>query len=328
MNKSPRDFDDWLVNDEELIFQPPSLEAKDGEFNLADTVLKFSDLMSDGDIFGAEIRHHTRPTDGHWPDVIDDPSFFTDFDFIYSDHEIIISDGESIIYDTTIKDTVIFSKGSEVEVYASQKSLDLFVELDQNAVVHSENSSLNIFTFEGSKGHTTVTGSLKSLNLHLFSENEKADQALQVVDEKLIYSDSGKTIVDLKNLDLAIVDINVTFVNSLGIDGTDTVSLFLDGPEREIPTDTAPRLEQLVFEEEMEINYAHSVEVQLFGSKGINLAEPGREQEVIDSGQPEYAVKAIEKQAAEAVQELAVSQDILSQESLFEDPLDILFYDE
>ena len=249
MDESKKNLDEWFVNDEELIFQSPSLEGQIGELEFEDTALKFSDLMSDGDIFGAEIRHLNRPTDGYWSAVIDNPSFFTDFDLIYSDHEIIIADGDSIIYDNTIKDTVIFSKGPEVEIHASQKSLDLFVELDQNAVIHSENSSLNIYTFEGSKGHTTVTGSLKALNLHLFSENEKADQALQVVDEKLIYSESGKTIIDLKDLDLSIVDINVTFVNSSGVDGTDTVSLFLDGPSAKITSDLAPRIDQLIFEE-------------------------------------------------------------------------------
>ena len=328
MDKSTKSSNEWYVNDEELIFQSPSLDTEPEGFELADTELKFSDLMSDGDIFGAEIRHHNRPTDGYWSEIIDNPSFFADFDLIYSDHEIIISDGDSVIYDTSIKDTAIFSKGPEVEIHASQKSLDLFVEIDQNAVVHSENSSLNIFTFEESSGHTKVMGSLKSLNLNIYSENDNVNQALQVVDEKLIYGDSGKTIVDLKNLDLAIVDINVTFLNSSGVDGTDTVTLFLDGPEREIVTDTIPRLDQLVFEEEMEISYAHSVEVQLFGSNRLSLTDSEQQMEIMGNQQPEYAVATIENQTAEAVDELAISQDLLGQDSLFEDPLDILFYDE
>ena len=328
MNKSKQNLDDWLVNDEELIFQVPSFESQSDGSELADSELKLSDLMSDGDIFGAEIRQLNRPTDGYWSEIIDNPSLFTDFDLTYSDHEIIIADGDSIIYDTSVKDTVIFSNGPAVEVHANQKSLDLFVEIDQEATVHSDNSSLNIYTFEGSSGHTTITGSLNSLNLHLFTENEEADQALQVVDEKLIYSESGKTIVDLKNLDLAILDINVTFVNSSGIGGTDTVSLFLNGPEREITNDTIPRLEQLVFEEEMEINYAHSIEVQLFNANVVTSPDVMHEGDSLFGQGAEHAVSMIQKQAGEAVHELAISQDILGQDSLFDDPLDILFYDE
>ncbi len=328
MDKSEQELNDWLTTDVELIFQTQSIEAVPDEFELAGTELKFSDLMSDGDIFGAETRLLDRPKDGFWSEVIDNPSVFTDFDLTYSDHEIIIADGESTIYDTTEKGTVIFSNGPGVEIHASQKSLDLFVEIDQDAIVHSDNSILNIYAVEGSSGHTTVTGSLKSLNLHLFSENEEADQDLQVVDEKLIYSDSGKTIVDLKNLDLAIVDINVTFINSSGIDGTDTVSLFLDGPEREITTDTTPKLDHVLFDEEMEINYAHSVEVQLFTSNGMTPPHLNRDEPELFTQSSKFTVGTIEKQAGEAVQELVVNQEILSHDSLFDDPLDILLYDE
>ena len=300
MDKSEQELNDWLFADEDLIFQTQSIEANPDEFELAGTELKFLDLVSsDGDIFGAEIKLLNRPKDGFWSEVIDNPSFFTDFDLTYSDHEVIVADGDSIIYDTTNKGTVIFSNGPGVEIHASQKSLDLFVEVDQDATVHSDNSILNIYAVEGSSGHTTVTGSLKSLNLHLFSENKEADQDLQVVDEKLIYSESGKTIVDLKNLDLAIVDINVTFINSSGIDGTDTVSLFLDGPEREITADTIPKLDQVLFDEEMEINYAHSVEVQLFTATGLSPSDINHGETDIFTQHPKHAVRKIEKQAEE-----------------------------
>ena len=81
MNKSKQNLDDWLVNDEELIFQVPSFESQSDGSELADNG-QFSDLMSDGDIFGAEIRQLNRPTDGYWSEIIDNPSLFTDFDLL------------------------------------------------------------------------------------------------------------------------------------------------------------------------------------------------------------------------------------------------------
>ena len=79
MNKSKQNLDDWLVNDEELIFQVPSFESQSDGSELADSELKLSDLMSDGDIFGAEIRQLNRPTDGYWSEIIDNPSLFYRF---------------------------------------------------------------------------------------------------------------------------------------------------------------------------------------------------------------------------------------------------------
>ena len=97
------------------------------------------------------LKSLNRPKDGFWSEVIDNPSFWADFDLTYSDHEVIVADGDSIIYDTTNKGTVIFLM-ARAEIHASQKSLDLFAEIDQDATVHSDNSILNIYAVEGSSG--------------------------------------------------------------------------------------------------------------------------------------------------------------------------------
>ena len=328
MNRVQKSASDWLVNDDDLIFKSSIPDIESNDFEISGSELKYSDLMSDGDIFGAEIRQLSRPVDGHWTAVIDNPNLFNDFDFTYSDHEIIIADGDSTIHDTSSTGTVIFSNGPEVEIHANAKSLDLFVGLNQSATVHSENSDLNIFSFEDSEGFTKVTGSLSSLNLHLFSGNEQSQQSLQIVDEKLVYIDSGKTIIDLQDTDWGLVDINITFMNSSGIDGTDTVSLFLDGPEREVLPDGTPSREQLLFEEEIEINYAHSIEAQLFGSSEELAANKEATDASIFSEHPALALRSMEQHAEESIQEISISQDLLTQDSLYQDPLDILIFDE
>lgn len=328
MNRVQKSAYDWLVDDDDLLFKSSFQDMEFNDFELSGSVLKYSDLMSDGDVFGAEIRQLSKPVEGHWTTVIDNPNLFNDFDFTYSDHEIIVAEGDSIVYDTSSKDTVIFSSGPEVEIHANAKSLDLFVGLNQTATVHSENSNLNIFSFEGSEGFTKITGSLGSLNLHIFSHEEQSQQLLQVVDEKLVYIDSGKTIIDLQDTDWGGVDINITFMNSSGIDGTDTVSLFLDGPERELLSNPLPSREQLLFEEEIEINYAHSVEVQLFSSSGGATTAEGATEASMFSEQTTFTLRTMEQQVEEAVQEISISQDLIGQNSLYDDPLDILIFDE
>lgn len=328
MSRVQKNAYEWLVNDDDLLFKSSAQDMFSDDFELSGSELQYSDLVSDGDVFGAEIRQLSRPVDGHWTTVIDNPNLFNDFDFTYSDYEIIIADGDSIVHDTSSKGTVIFSSGPEVEIHANAKSLDLFVGLNQTATIHSENSNLNIFSFEDSEGFTKVTGSLSSLNLHLFSQHEHAQQSLQIVDEKLVYIDSGKTIIDLQDTDWGVVDINITFMNSSGFDGTDTVSLFLDGPEREVLPDLIPSREQLLFEEEMEINYAHSIEAQLFSPSGGAAANEEVPEASIFGDHPTISLRAIEQNAEESIQEISISQELLTQDSLYEDPLDILIFDE
>ena len=328
MNKIQKGTSDWLDADDDLLYKSSLQDMEYNDFELSGSVLKYSDLMSDGDVFGAEIRQLNKPVDGHWTTVIDNPNLFNDFDFTYSDHEIIIADGDSTIHDTSSKDTVIFSSGPEVEIHADAKSLDLFVGLNQTATVHSENSNLNIFSFESSEGFTKINGSLNSLNLHIFSQQEQSQQLLQVVDEKLVYIDSGKTIIDLQDTDLGVVDINVTFMNLSGIDGTDTISLFLDGPERDLFPDVLPSSEQLLFEEEIEIDYALRIEAQLFSaSEGVETNIAASEASMF-SEHPTVTLRSMEQQAEEAIQEISISQDLLGQDSLYNDPLDILIFDE
>ena len=325
MNAPDDPLPDWLIEDDDVVFKAPEFDPFIANFEIHE--LSYSDLLSDGDIFGAELRELAKPTDGKWPAIIENQALFKNFDLTYSDHEIIISGGTSTIYDSSGKDTVVFSNGPHTEIHAQEKALDLFLDINEQALVHSENSDLNIYSFESSEGHTKITGTVKSLNISLFAESEISNQNVIFSDEKLLYEDSGQIIVDLKDVQLSVLDINLTFLNSNGVDSTDVKTVFLDGPERELVAEDLPSLEHLMFEEEMELNYAHSVEVQLFAStiRG-NYQSPSADFELY-SDAPNMAIQSMESQAMKAIEDLSTSQELLNQDTLFDDPLDILIFD-
>ena len=99
-------------------------------------------------------------------------------------------------------------------------------------------------------------------------------------------------------------------------------------PERELLPDDLPSREQLLFEEEIEISYAHSVEAQLFSASGGGTTSEGATEASIYSEQTTFTLRAMEQQVEEAVQEMSISQDLIGQNSLYDDPLDILIFDE
>ena len=66
----------------------------------------------------------------------------------------------------------------------------------------------------------------------------------------------------------------------------------------------------------------------MFNANVVTSSDVMQEGDSLFGQGAEHAVSMIQKQAGEAVHELAISQDILGQDSLFDDPLDILFYDE
>lgn len=278
-------------------------------------------LISDENLFGAEIQTLENTQPSYWTDLLNSNHIF-DADLAYSSHEIIHLNGDSTLFDDSPSQSVIFIGEGLSEIITGKKQADIFLQPDGNAILTGQNGSLNIFIDPESASNLELEGEFGNLSLNFYQDTTEEVVEYSLRDGTFIYNNSDLPLIDFQkfNYNNSVIEVNV-----YGREGLiSSEKLGFDGS---------------VFSQEIEPASIEAVSSLLFASDEvlfpdeINIPTPQIEEALYFSTSAEQELHIESETGIETYNELLENQSIgvfeetisiIEAGSLFENELEIL----
>ena len=133
--ESDFDIDSSLKKEPNII--TPELDATEE--------LELTDLVSAGDLFGAETKSINLTEASIWFEPLTQNIFF-DTELTYSSHEQMFLDDRNILYDESPLNSLIFVENGISLLHVSDKKADIFLGSRTETTINGDNAQVNLFT--------------------------------------------------------------------------------------------------------------------------------------------------------------------------------------
>ena len=290
----------------------------DGLVHKLDADHLLTDLISAGDLFGAETRPIMINESNLWFEPLTQ-NFFFDTELTYSSHEQIVLRDNNTLYDESPLNSLIFVENGASSLYVADKTADIFLGAQTETIINGNNADVSLFSFINDSTDFVLTGTFTGLSLNIYQPSETEVVNAQIIGDLMILGDDLSSGIDLSNVEFRGGTIEVNTYTEAGL--TNTVSLSYYNDPNQLSPSAPPALEpspaisveELLFSNELDI-----IEVQTSNDADYSLDDDI----IIISGKdtPQDFTSNLKHDLVNLISE---PQKLLDAGALYTDPIDV-----
>lgn len=277
-----------------------------------------TDLVSAGDLFGAETRPIMINESNLWFEPLNQ-NFFFDTELTYSSHEQIVLRDNNTLYDESPLNSLIFVENGVSSLYVADKTADIFLGAQTETTVNGNNADVSLFSFMDDSTDFVLTGTFTGLSLNIYQPSETEVVDAQIIGDLMILGNDLSSGIDLSNVEFLGGTIEVNTYTDAGLTNTTSLSYYNDpnqlSPSAPPALEPSPAVsaEELLFSSELDI-----IEVQPSSDADYRLTDDM----IIVSGNdtpPDFSSNL----KHDLVDLISEPQKLLDAGELYTDPIDV-----
>ena len=283
-----------------------------------EVTFQLTDLVSAGDLFGAETRPIMITENSVWFEPLTQNIFF-DTELTYSSHEQITLNDQNTVYDGSPLDSLIFVENGNSSLTVTGKKADIFLGPQTETTINGDNAQINLFTTLDQSADFVLDGAFSFLSLNIYQSADTEFMDAKIIGDRMILGNDLNNSIDLSNVEFNGHAIEVNTYTDNGLINSTSLPFFNDPSEQapSAPPALEPSIaisaEELLFSGELD-----TIEVKSSSDLGYQF-DDGIDFTTWDDKTSEFAPN-LELDVVELITE---PQKLLDAGELFSDPLDV-----